>query len=210
MDATELVPSPPSARSRWLARLVRLWSATWRVRRHDATVLRQSLQDGPVVLAFWHEDLAVLGPLHADRDFVGMVSQSRDGERLSGVLEQLGYRTVRGSTSKGARAVALATLRALKMGRTVALAVDGPRGPRRQVQPGAERLGKLAKRPVVLVACAAWPAVRLSSWDRQRLPLPFARVEVVYSRWLEDSDLGASLGALAGDDGVSVPTSRAP
>ena len=150
------------------------WSGASRLQRH--------LDDGPVILGFWHEHLAVLGPLHADRQFVGMVSRSRDGERLSSLLSVLGFETVRGSSSAGARAVARASLRALRGGRSLAIALDGPRGPRHEVAPGAAVLARWAQRPLLLVGCRAWPALRLRSWDRQCLPLPFAQIEVRYER----------------------------
>ena len=200
MDESAQVTRTPNTRSRWLARLLRLWAWTWRVRWHEAHGLPWRQQQGPVVLAFWHEDLAVLGPLHADRGIVGMVSRSEDGELLSGVLEALGYQTVRGSSSRGARAVALGALRAVRSGLTVAMAVDGPRGPRRQVRQGAERIAALAGCPVVLVGCRVWPALRLSSWDRQRIPAPFARIEVFYEGWVAEGALGAQLAALGMTD----------
>ena len=160
---------------------MRLWAWTWRVRWSGRSLLQTHLRDGPVILGFWHEHLAVLGPLHADRQLVGMVSRSRDGERLATLLAVLGFHTVRGSSSSGARAVARAALRALRGGRSVAIALDGPRGPRHQVAPGAMVLAGWADCPLLLVGCRVWPALRLPSWDRQCLPLPFARVDVRYA-----------------------------
>jgi len=202
VDGVDGVPARRSVRDRLVAGLLRIWAATWRVRWHDATVLRHCLDDGPVVLAFWHEDLAVLGPLHADRGFVGMVSLSSDGDLLAGLLRELGYALVRGSSSRNARAVGRSALRALRAGASIALAVDGPRGPRRRVHSGASRLSQIGRVPVILVACEVSPAIRLSSWDRQRIPAPFARVDVVYSRWLGPNGLGMQLADLP----LSVPT----
>ena len=187
-----------------LARWVRRWSATWHVSREGHLRVENLLSDGPVVLAFWHEDLAVLGPLHADRGFVGMVSRSADGERLSALLAGLGYTMVRGSSSSHARSVARAGLRALRSGRSVAVAVDGPRGPRRQVSPGAPTLARWGRVPLVLVGCSVSPALRLGSWDRQRLPAPFARVRVRYRVAAPRDDLGRELGQL----GISGPSER--
>jgi lysophospholipid acyltransferase (LPLAT)-like uncharacterized protein len=183
-----MAPGEPAALVRgcvsvdaWGGRLVRGWTHTWRVRRSNAHRLEGLLEDGPVVLGFFHEHLTALAPVHADRGFVGMVSQSTDGERLSRLLSQLGYHTVRGSTSKGARAVARQGLRALESGRSLAIAVDGPRGPRRTVAPGAAMLARWSGRPLVLVGCRVWPALRLSSWDRQMIPAPLATVDVAYA-----------------------------
>ena len=199
-----LVPRSGSVIPTVLGVLIRSWAASWTVRRCGVDALEGLLAGGPVVLAFWHEDLAVLGPLHADRGWVGMVSRSRDGQRLAMVLETLGYETVRGSSSNFARSVARAGLRALRSGRSLAIAVDGPRGPRRVVSPGAQTLARWAGVPLVLVGCEAAPALRLPSWDGQRLPAPLARVVVRYEVFGDGADLGARLDAL-GATGPSAP-----
>jgi len=200
------VTPQPSAQARLTGAIVRAWSATWHVRWSGQQRLAHLLEDGPVVLGFWHEDLAVLGPLHADRSFVGMVSRSADGQRLADLLTLLGYTTVRGSTSSHARAVALAGMRALRAGRSLAVAVDGPRGPRRVVSPGAAALARWAGVPLVLVGCHATPAVRLGSWDRQRIPAPFASVRVSYRVASEGIPIRRTLEELAATD----PTAHAP
>ena len=191
-----------------LGRIVRLWAGSWRVQRRTAPMLDRLLDEGPVVLGFWHEHLAILAPLHADRGFVGMVSRSRDGERLTQILSRLGFRTVRGSTSMGARGAARAGLRALRQGQSVAIALDGPRGPRHQVASGAPTLARWAECPLLLVGCHAWPAIRLHSWDRQCLPLPFARITVTYGVCGagEASEVACHLSELC----LSDPSAREP
>lgn len=208
MQAGRSNDASQSLRWRLLGWVVRCWAASWRVRWRGAATLEQRLDDGPVVLGFWHEHLAILAPLHADRGFVGMVSRSRDGERLTHVLDLLGFQTIRGSTSTGARAAARAGLRALKEGHSLAIALDGPRGPRRTAAPGASTLAEWTGRSLVLVGCHAWPAVRLRSWDRQCLPLPFARVTVVYasSAVLEPAAVAQQLSDLS----VSDPSAPEP
>lgn len=191
-----------SLRWRLFGWVIRCWARTWQVRWRGAATLEQLLDNGPIVLGFWHEHLAILAPLHADRGFVGMVSRSRDGERLTRLLGVLGFQTIRGSTSTGARAVARSGLRAIHDGCSLAIALDGPRGPRRTAAAGAPKLAEWARRPLVLVGCHAWPAVRLRSWDRQCLPLPFARVTVAYASGdvLEPAAVARQLSSLSVSD----------
>ncbi len=174
--------SPVKRVGLWLAaRLLRAWASTWRVVCENADLEAHCLAEGPAIYAFWHEYLFVLGLVHRDRNIVGVVSQSRDGAQLSTLLARLGYGLVRGSTSRGARAVARQCLRCLEDGHSVALAVDGPRGPRRVAAPGATFLARVGKRPLLAVrADAAW-VVRLPTWDKQAIALPFSRVSVRYS-----------------------------
>lgn len=70
--------------------------------------------------------------------------------------------------------------RVLKKGHTVGIAVDGPRGPRRALRPGALWLARLSGKPVVPMGVAAAPAIHLPRWDRHLLPLPGAGFTVVY------------------------------
>ena len=158
-------------------------AATWRVRRHGAPVFEEALASGGAILAFWHgEQLCMIHP-HARRRLLGMVSHSRDGELLARVLLRMGYQVVRGSSSRGGALAARESLRAVQQqAASPALAVDGPRGPRHEVQPGVLTLSALSRRPIVYVCAAARPALTLNSWDRFVIPAPFARLEVAYAR----------------------------
>jgi lysophospholipid acyltransferase (LPLAT)-like uncharacterized protein len=151
---------------------LRILAWTWRVR------VGGDAARGPVVYAFWHGLQLPLVALHRDRGIVGMASQSRDGELLAGVISRLGFGTIRGSSSQGGSMALRASVRALRDGHSVALAVDGPRGPRHHVHPGALAAAQMASVALVAVRCRARPALRLSSWDRFCIPLPFALVEV--------------------------------
>lgn len=182
---------------RLLAWAVRMLAATWRVSCADPGVLHRTLEQGPVVAAFFHEHQLPLVALHRGLGFSGMASRSADGELLAGVIAHLGYGVVRGSTSRGGVRAALSALRTtLAEGGSIALAVDGPRGPRRAVQPGAAALASWSGRPLVILSVVARPAWRASSWDRFLLPLPFARVELRYDL-LEPPAAGRSARALA-------------
>src|SRR5438094_799595 len=93
----------------------------------------------------------------------------------------------RGSTSGSARATARgageagrALVAAVRRGRDVAIVPDGPRGPCGQLQPGVVALAALTGAPIVPLAVAARPALRLRSWDAFTIPLPFARCAVVF------------------------------
>lgn len=160
---------------------VRLLAATWRVRCRDLGVLHGALGAGAVIAALFHEDQLPLIALHRGLGFEALTSLSADGALLAEVMARLGYGVLRGSTSRGGRAAALAAVRRLHAGASVALAVDGPRGPRRQAQPGVLTLASVSGRPIVIFAVQARPALRLRSWDRFLVPLPFARVEVRYA-----------------------------
>ena len=69
-------------------------------------------------------------------------------------------------------------LDAARAGRLLGITPDGPRGPRERVKPGTVFLASHSGLPVVPIASAASRAWVLESWDRFRIPKPFARVVV--------------------------------
>ena len=157
---------------------VGIWARTWRVERlgPSAAVSPQ----GPVVYAFLHGGLVSLAPTHRSRRVAALISRSGDGTLAAGALKALGLEAIRGSDSSGAVPAVREGLRRLAAGWSVAVAVDGPRGPAGRVAPGALELARRAGVPLVWIRPRLPQALQLKSWDRQRVPLPFARVALTY------------------------------
>lgn len=156
------------------------WSRSWRVVRHGWDAVEGARAGGPVVYAFWHgEQLAYIGT-HRRHAVAGMASRSRDGELLARCIERLGYVPVRGSTSRGGKEAFQASLASMAAGLSPALAVDGPRGPRHQPHVGAVALAAHHGVPVAWMVSRASRRLRLGSWDHFEIPLPLARVDLVY------------------------------
>ncbi len=153
--------------------VARGWAATWRVERPPFPVPEAC------VVSVWHADLLALGLLHAGEGFTVLASLSRDGERAAQAFTALGYRVVRGSSSRGGVRALLACRRIVAAGGRVALAADGPRGPAEVEKAGVEALALGANVPIVRVRLEG-PCWRAGGWDRMRVPWPFARVRVHY------------------------------
>lgn len=165
----------------WLSSaLVRLLGATWRVEvlGHDPRLATGSaIPPRAHLAALLHQSLIVSAWLFRDLGYCVAVSRSRDGSLVASTLRALGYADpARGSSSRGGSAALLGLLRQLEAGTTVAVLVDGPRGPAGVAKPGIAALARHLATPIQPVALAARPALRLKSWDRSLLPLPFARV----------------------------------
>src|SRR5690606_27078113 len=103
-----------------------------------------------------------------------------DGEIIARVAEALGFRTVRGSTSRGAGRALLGMSRTVQSGGDAAFTPDGPRGPARSFAPGALIVAQRAAAPVIPLAVAAERCWRLGSWDGFVVPKPFARIAIAY------------------------------
>ncbi len=164
------------------AALLRLWLGTLRRRVWlSSTELDPNHpgHSGGYIYAFWHESiLGVLGVGRARHSSAALISRHRDGEYIARVAQRFGYRVVRGSSSRGAAAAVLSLLRQAE--RTNLLVTpDGPRGPRRQVQPGLVYLAARSGKPVVPVGVGYAAAWRVRSWDRFALPKPGSLVTAV-------------------------------
>ena len=128
------------------------------------------------IMAFWHGRVLTATYFFRRRGIVVMISENFDGEWIARIIEQFGFRTSRGSSSRGGRRALLQLKREMEKGFPSGFAVDGPRGPARKAQPGAVWLAKLTGNPVVPFHMEASSYWSLKSWDRTQIPKPFSTV----------------------------------
>jgi lysophospholipid acyltransferase (LPLAT)-like uncharacterized protein len=168
----ELVVAP-----RLISGLLQLLAWTVRVRMVRGEELLGRWQRGEqVILAFWH-NRALMMPLQARGQRICIMnSESHDGEIVTRAVARWGVRSVRGSATRGGLRGFLQLIAAYRQGESLVLAPDGPRGPREEAKPGIIHLGKATGAPIVPVSYAASRCVRLGSWDRLIIPLPFCRL----------------------------------
>ncbi len=157
---------------------IRLLCATLRFQTVAApTATPADLATSADLYPFWHDTLLLAAYRYRNLGIHILISQSFDGELIARIVQRLGFVPVRGSSSRGGAAGLLALTRALQRGSKCAITVDGPRGPRQIVKPGAAaaaiHAGATSLSPFHLHPTRAW---RLGSWDRFLIPKPFARV----------------------------------
>jgi lysophospholipid acyltransferase (LPLAT)-like uncharacterized protein len=161
--------------------LLRVLGLTWRVRFLNANVVRDLTdRSAPFLYLLWHGQLLPLLWTHRNRQIAVIISEHRDGELIARIAQALGFRLVRGSTSRGAARALLNASREIESGHSVAVTVDGPRGPAGSVAPGSLVISQRTNAPMVPTAAAASHSWRLRSWDRFMIPKPFARITVAY------------------------------
>jgi lysophospholipid acyltransferase (LPLAT)-like uncharacterized protein len=174
--------------------LLRLLGATWRIeilgldprRSGGAAGSRSDAVPRPQLAALFHESMLPCAWFFRDLGYSVAVSRSRDGDLIRATLLGLGYsEPARGSSSRGGTVALRGLVRRLDEGTTVAVLVDGPRGPARVAKTGILFLAQRTGTPIQPVAFSARPAVRLRSWDRSLVPLPFARVVCAFGEPLD-------------------------
>jgi lysophospholipid acyltransferase (LPLAT)-like uncharacterized protein len=165
------------------ASLLRVLAMTWRIEWQNSEYLDDARKISTnLIYSFWHGRLLVLSWTHRNQSVQALTSDHYDGDLLGRVIERLGFGQLKGSTTRGG-ARAIRSLKAvLSRGQDIALAVDGPRGPRGKLQQGAVELSRLTSCAIVPVTNTAVCRKLLSSWDRFQLPAPFTKVIVRYGR----------------------------
>jgi lysophospholipid acyltransferase (LPLAT)-like uncharacterized protein len=159
---------------------------TWRIQVIESASLKRALSESkPMVYAHWHGDeLGIVYLLKPYRS-AAIVSTSRDGELMDSVIRKLGARTSRGSSTRGGVSALRGILRLAKEGWRPSVAVDGPKGPLHKVKPGVFEISKIIGGEIfpLTVACDS-KFVFKKSWNKSFLPLPFARLVVVWGESL--------------------------
>ena len=160
------------------ARLGALLGALW-VRTLRPTFQPPAAPPASGILVLWHADMLPCLRAFAGRGMRVLVSQSADGDMGARAAELLGYRVLRGSSSRGGAEALRRLQRELTTeGGWVALVADGPRGPRGVCKPGAVWLSQACDLPVTGVRALAPHGFTLGGWARVRIPLPFSRVNL--------------------------------
>jgi lysophospholipid acyltransferase (LPLAT)-like uncharacterized protein len=161
--------------------VLRVLMGTWRLERQQAGFHDGERAAGrPVIYAFWHGRMLAGLAAHRGSGAQVLVSEHRDGELIARVLHANGFRTVRGSTSRGGARALLSLVACLARGEAVAFTPDGPRGPRHEAAAGFIAAAARSGVPILPVASAFRRGWRLRSWDVFEIPRPFTRVVVRY------------------------------
>jgi lysophospholipid acyltransferase (LPLAT)-like uncharacterized protein len=128
------------------------------------------------VYVLWHGRLLPCSYACRHMGIATVVSQNRDGDHITAVVERWGYEVIRGSSSRGGTGALAGIVRTLRRGVPVAITPDGPRGPRQKMKEGPIRAARLAGVPVIAVTAGASSAWYFGRWDRFLVPRPFARI----------------------------------
>jgi lysophospholipid acyltransferase (LPLAT)-like uncharacterized protein len=163
---------------------VRVLSATYRVRLIGVENERPILDaGGGLIYASWHQRFFAGIMLFAKRKPIAiMISQSRDGALIARIVGLLGWRPVRGSSTRGGKA-ALEQLKELAgSGYRIGHIVDGPKGPPGIVKAGLLTMAQFTGLPIVPTITSAQRKWVFKSWDRFMIPKAFSKVIISFGK----------------------------
>jgi lysophospholipid acyltransferase (LPLAT)-like uncharacterized protein len=170
------------------ASLLRLCLKTWRFQWQDSGAYPET--KGPVIFCVWHNRLpATLASYNdfiqsrwPDKGMAAMISASRDGALLASIVQRFGIQPIRGSTSRRGPQALLEATTWMERDHSIVITPDGPRGPVYQIREGIIHLAQVTGRPIIPTSNFTRWKVRLRSWDRFQIPLPFARGQCYYGQ----------------------------
>jgi len=137
------------------------------------------------IFAIWHGQMLPLVLFYRYRNTVTIVSKSKDGDIADYFLSRLGYITARGSSSKGGSESLLRAAYLMKNSSSdAAVTVDGPKGPKFSVKPGAIYLAKKTSGILVPAVCKVKYYKKFNSWDNFILPIPFSKIYIYFGEGL--------------------------
>ena len=139
----------------------------------------------PVIFAMWHNRPFYLMYYHVNTlrnklqiPQVVLVSESRDGQFIANNLKMWGVKSVRGSSTRGAKKALKEMFGFLRKKVSVVVTPDGPLGPAYEFKLGVLGLSQLSSAPIVPITWYADKYWALGTWDKFMIPKPFSRIAV--------------------------------
>lgn len=155
------------------AGLLRICGLTWRKRVINDTF------DTPAIYAFWHRYQIPVAIVNASKKAGVLISSSKDGELIAGPLSVIGYKPIRGSSTRGGTSALRKMIKCLEKA-PVGITPDGPKGPIFKVKMGTIQLARLSKKPIIPMAVDVKGEWLFNSWDKFIFPKPFAKIYITY------------------------------
>ncbi len=141
---------------------------------------------GSFIMSIWHEQVLTVMAAHAHQEpYIALASRSKDGEYAAHVANKFGFYAVRGSSrgrrgDKGGKEALTEYIEKLSQGISGGITIDGPKGPRHVCKPGIVIMSHKTGSPIVPVIAEASRYWEFNSWDRFKLPKPFAKIKIIY------------------------------
>ena len=153
--------------------VIRLLGWTLRTRTEGTEQVDEFYRKGQhLIIAFWHGRQLMMPLAYRGTDAHILISQHRDGELIHRIVSRFGFRSVRGSTTRGGASALRDLIRLGRSGTDLVITPDGPKGPFQVAQIGAVQLAQATGLPIVPLAfsCSKKNSLRagIASWSRTR------------------------------------------
>ena len=169
-----------------LCQLIRLYLSTLRFEIVEEEKEWLSDRNEAMLLVGWHNRFLLFTEILRRYRRPGrlscLISPSRMAAWVDAFCKAMGYRTIRGSSSRRSIAATRELLSNFKSGDDIGITPDGPSGPLYEFKRGAMFIARISDAPILMISAGSKSAWRLRTWDRHLLPLPFSVVHLRCSR----------------------------
>jgi lysophospholipid acyltransferase (LPLAT)-like uncharacterized protein len=173
----------------WMA-IVLLYRLTLRVERKGLSHLASHPNR---IYVFWHENLPMYFHTHLriTEPQIWMQHPALFMTPVHTMIQLMGVRHLAfGSSGNDGKHALQQVITGLKSGLSTVITPDGPRGPVKQLKPGALIMAAQTGVPIIpmtFIPSASWT---MPTWDKKLWPKPFSRITITYHApiWVYDSD----------------------
>jgi len=167
--------------------LFRNLARTWHYHVAGEKHIQDSSEHGFIIVT-WHNHQLIPAFYLSDRGYYALASSSEDGGYISNILENAGWHTVRGSSSKNGTRSLIKIMKLLRDKKYIVITPDGPRGPKYTVHAGCIYLAQKTNTPIIPMGIACdqkWTLTK--TWDEFIIPKPFAHCAIYFGEpiWIE-------------------------
>ena len=132
--------------------LIKLLGQCIRISTQGEEAIDELYQKGyQLIIVFWHGQQLMMPLGYRGRLAHILISQHRDGELIYRIVHRFGFRSVRGSTTRGGSRALRQLIRHGRNGSDLVITPDGPQGPPHKVHEGVMSLAKLTGFPIIPV-----------------------------------------------------------
>ena len=164
---------------KWILKLL-YGTNRWNIRgtEHYISLLEKKQS---VIIACWHGHLLAPFMHLSGNGYYGLAGTHRDAEILSRIGHNLGWRLLRGSSSKRGPDVFIELVQVLQNPPVLfAITPDGPKGPPRIPKPGVIQAAKKTGAFIVPVAVHSTQNWEFINWDTFYIEKPFGTIFMEY------------------------------
>jgi len=174
---------------------------------HEAAFVNR----GRVIFTIWHEfyfPFLTYAYFLNGADIACIALGGPKGRGFRVIAQKFGasiYMTHKGDKEGNRNAVAGVINEMRQLGKNTFIAVDGPSGPARQVKFGVAKLAAEGEGTILPIKLLVSGKLRIPRWDSMIIPLPFARIRVIYGEPVSGNQDRAAIVEKTGDSLHALP-----
>ena len=136
-----------------------------------------------VIISTWHGQLLTTFMHLAKKKYYGLAGLNRDGELISRVGNQLGWKILRGSSSRGGSRIFIEIVKILRQPSTlIGITPDGPRGPEKIPKAGVIKAAQKTGAIIIPVSSISTKNWKFVNWHTFFLEKPFGKIYLKYGK----------------------------